>query len=381
MAFDRKSMEQIVQSMTDWTKGVTTKLTDFRVGSRNRTLLEAVAKELEEYYDRVYRYIKTLVEENIYAVMGFPKRPATYSTGTVTFGRATAADSNYLIPIGTVVRTKATATSSPVSFRTTSDVLLAIGTMTIDAPVVALVAGVVGNAQVGTILDFQTNPSGVETVTNAFAYNNGQEEETADQQKNRFQKFVASLSRGTLPAIEYGATTAILYASDGVTIVERVVDAKAFEDLVNSLGIINVYVWNGTNTASSALLTEASKMIYGYYDANGKPVYGYKAAGIKVNVYSASAKPVTIKLAITPNDGVLLTDIQPYVEQEIGDFFAALKQGQTLLQTPLETRISLIQGVLDVKVTLSTDGINFSDSNIAAGTTEIITPQTPYQYI
>lgn len=381
MSFQRKSMEQIVQDMVDWTKGVTTKITDFRVGSRTRTMYEAVAKEMEEYYDRVYRSIKTLIEENVHTVLGFPKRPALYPTGTVTFGRATTADSNYLIPQGTVVTTKATATTAPISFRTSEDCLLSIGQLTVNCPVICQLAGTAGNVESGTIVDFVTKPAGIETVTNGLAFSNGKEEETKDEQKTRFQKFISSLSRGTLPSIEYGATTAQLFASDGSPL-ERVVDAKSFEDLVLRKGEVDCYIWNGVGTASPALIAEAAKMILGYYDSKGKPVYGYKPAGVKVNVYSATTKPVTIKLTITPEAGVLLNDLKPYVEREIVDLFATLKQGQTLIQTALETRVKLIEGVYDVKLELSTNGgSSYSYNNLTTGATEILIPQTPFIYV
>lgn len=374
-------MEQMVQDMTDWTKGVTNKVTDFRVGSRTRTLIEAVAKEVEEYYDRVYRSIKTLIEDNIYTVMGFPKRPALYATGSVTFRRLTPADSNYLIPVGTVVKTKATASKAPVSFRTTQDVLLGIGQFTVSCPIICQTAGTDGNAEVGTIIDFVTKPAGVESVSNTVALTNGKEEETRDEQKNRFQKFIASLSRGTIPAIEYGATTAQLYDGDGLAI-ERVVDAKAFEDLINKLGQVDCYVWNGVGTASPTLLTEVQKMIYGYYDEANKPVYGYKPAGIQVNVFSATVKAVTIRLSITPEGGVTVSELKPYIEREVADFFSSLKLGGTLIQTAIETRIKLIDGVYDVKLELSIDGgSTYSYNNITSGTTEILIPVSPFIYL
>jgi uncharacterized phage protein gp47/JayE len=380
MAFNRKSMERMVQDMVDWTKGVSTKLTDFRVGSRSRTLLEAVAKEIEEYYDRVYRAIKTTIEENIYTVLGFSKRPALYSTGSIRFGRLTPADANYMIPLGTIVKTKATATKAPVNFRTTQDVLIPIGATSVDCPVICQVPGTDGNAEAATVVDFVTKPAGIENVTNVFAFNNGREEETKDEQKNRFQKFIASLSRGTLPSIEYGATTAQLLNTEGLA-VERVVDAKAFEDLALRKGEVDCYIWNGVGAASTALLAEATKIVFGYYDTDGKPIYGYKPAGIQVNMYTASTKPVTIRLIITPIDGVTLSDLKVYIEREVADFFGSLKQGGKLVQTALETRIKLIDGVDDVKLALSTDdGVTFSDGNLTSAATEILIPKSPYIY-
>jgi uncharacterized phage protein gp47/JayE len=384
--FERKSMEEIVQRMTDWTRGATTKLTDFRVGSRVRTMYEATAIIVEELYDKVYRAHKVLIEENVYTVLGFPKRPATYALGTVTFGRLTPSDSNYLIAAGTVVRTKATQTSAPIDFRTTADVLLAIGQTSITAPVVATSAGASGNVDTGTIVDFVTKPSGIETVTNGSAVQGGLEQETRDEQKVRFVKYLKSLMRGTLAAIEYGALTAELKDGSG-TVTERVTTSRAFEFLPARKGEVDVYIWNGVGAASTALKDRALEIITGYYDPlTGEPVYGYKPAGILVTIYSATSKAVTIKLALTSEAGYSTTgtagtiDLRPFVQREVDDFFYGLGLGQTLVQTALESRIKQIAGVYDVKLTMSTGGA-FTDTNITAGITEILKAATPIQYV
>ena len=381
MAFERKSMEQILQRMVDWTRGSTTKLTDFRVGSRIRTIYESVAFVMEEFYDKVHRTIKKLIEENIYSVLGFSKRPAIHASGIVVFSRSTPADTNYIISAGTVVRTGSYEARPPVEFRTTQDVVLEEGKTSVEAPVVCQTAGVIGNVEANSIVEFVTKPAGVDFVTNPSAFNNGMDEETPDEQKVRFQNFVQSLSRGTLAAIEYGASLAEIKDTDG-TVIERVRSSKAFEILPDRKGEVDVYIWNGIGQASQELINEAKKIIEGYYTSEGEPVFGYKPGGIIVNIYSAIPKHVTIKLAITPEFGYDLDeDIKPYVEREIDDFFSSFKLGQTLIQTALETRVKLVAGVEDVKVYLSLDdGQTFTQDNLTAEDTEIFLPKKPLIY-
>lgn len=379
MAFERKSMEEIVQDMVDWSRGVSTKITDFRIGSRARTLIEATAKEIEEYYDRVYRSVRKLIAENIYTVMGFSKLPAIYATGQVVFSRSTIADDNYLIPAGTLVKTRATATLAPINFRTTTDAIIAVGTKLATVSVISTTPGIDGNIEAGSIADFVSKPAGVDSVKNTSSFSTGKEEETLDEQKNRFQKFVSSLSRGTLPAVEYGATTTQILDAEG-NIIERVVDARAFEDLINRKGEVDCYIWNGVGEASSNLITATQKNLSGYYE-NGKPVYGYKPAGILVNLYSASVKKVTMRLHLVLESGVSEADIIIYVEREIRDFFSAQTQGQELVQTALETRIKLLSGVYDIKIELSTDaGSTWTYNNLVAAKTEILVPVFPLIY-
>ncbi|KAF6569108.1 baseplate J/gp47 family protein [Paenibacillus sp. EKM206P] len=379
MAFERKSMESIVQDMVDWSRGVSSKITDFVVGSRARTMLEAVGKELEEYYDKTWRAMRNAIGQGIYSAFGFSKLPALYATGTVTFSRVTPADTNYLVPVGTLLKTQATASKAPISYRTTSDAVIAVGTTRVDVPVICLTPGLDGNTEAQTITDFVSKPTGIDTVFNSAAFSNGKEEETQDEQKNRFRKFIASLSRGTLQSIEYGATTVQLTDTTGFA-TERVVDCQAFEDLPARKGEVDCYIWNGVGTASPELFAAIQRTLTGYYE-NGKPVYGYKSAGIQLNLFSVTTKPVSIRLTITFNKGVTLESLQSDIEREIRDYFSGVKQGEILIQTELETRIKLLTGIYDVKLDLSVDGgTTWSDANPTAGKTEKLVTQFPIVY-
>lgn len=166
------------------------------------------------------------------------------------------------------------------------------------------------------------------------------------------------------------------------TSTEYVVTSKAFEDLVNKLGQIDLYVWNGSTGASQALLDQVSTTIYGYYDAmTGTPVYGYKSAGIKVNVYPATGKSVTIKLTITPDSTTTLSALQPYIQNAIDAYFGSFQLGQTLVYLELLTRIKNIAGIADLALSLSTDGgTTYVSTNITAQSTEVIIQNKPTIY-
>lgn len=380
-SFERKSMEQLTQDMVDWTRGVTTKLSDFRVGSKIRTIYEATALITEELYDKVYQNTKILIEEAVYSVMGFSKLPAINATGLVTFGRATPADTNYLIPAGTLIRTKTTATTAPIEFRTTIDALLPIGGTSVDVLVACQLAGTIGNVQSASITEFTTKPSGVETVTNASAIINGLEEETKDQQRARFQKFIGALARGHLFAVEYGATTASVLDSGG-NVTERVVTAKAFEDTVTKVGQVDVYIWNGVSAASASLLSEVTKVINGYYDTAGAPVYGYKSAGIKLNVFTATPSSVALRLTVTAATGLTVNDLKPTLEQEIDAYFGSLQLGQNLIYSEMFARLKNINGVADIKVEFSTNGgTTWIQSNIVPTSTAVFIATKPIVYL
>jgi hypothetical protein len=217
-------------------------------------------------------------------------------------------------------------------------------------------------------------------VTNTSAFTTGSEEETPSAQKTRFQEFIESQARGVLQSIEYGAKLAQLTDANG-TITESVKQAKASEDLPTRKGEVDLYVWNGVGVASDALKTEVSTILTGYYDTDNNPVYGYKPAGVMVNIYSAPIKYVTIKLSVTSEVWATLESLKSIIENLIDSYFGALKQGDTAIQTALEAKIKYIDGVNDVKLYFSLDsGVTWITDNITTTENEIAVVQKPLIY-
>lgn len=383
MAFQRQSMEQIVDKMISWSQGVSSRILDYRVGSKIRTIYEAVALVIEEQYDKIYRALKQLIENNMYAMLGFDKIPATYTTGYVTFSRTTAADQPYYIAAGTMLLSNATETSAPLKFRTVVDAIIATGTTSVDVLVACTVAGIQGNVPANSLVTFIQKPSGVDSVTNNGDFTNGKDEETKEAQKARFQDFMEAQARGVLQAIEYGARQAqVIDSSTGVDVItEAVTAAKATEDLVNNKGVVTLYIWNGVSTASQTLINNVSQILAGYYDADGNPIYGYKAAGILVNIVSATVIYAKIKLQVTPDSTTTLDDLKDQINGAISRYFASLTFGQTAIQSALQANIKNIGGVADVKLYFSTDnGTTWTMNNITSASTQIVAVVLPVTY-
>jgi uncharacterized phage protein gp47/JayE len=381
MSFERKSAEHIVTDMVTWMKGCTTKLTDFRVGSKTRTILEAVAIVIEERTDKLFRSIRELIETNIYAIFSFDKIPATYATGTVTFSRVDIADQNYIVLAGTTIVSQASQYNVPLKYYVSKDVIIATGTTSVDVGVVCATAGSIGNISGGSLTGFLQKPVGVDSVTNNLDFITGSEEETSEAQKARFQEFLQAQSRGVLQSIEYGAKLSNVVDTNTGLVTEKVVLAVASEDLINKLGQVDLHIWNGAGTASAELKASVSKSLSGYYDADNNPVYGFKPAGILVNIYSAPIKYVKIKLTVTPETWATLEDLKPLIVAEASRYFSKLKQGQTVIQTALEANLKYVNGISDIKLSISIDsGATYSMSNVQLGTTEIAVLQTPIIY-
>src|SRR4030042_1825097 len=115
MSFQIKKFSSILSSMINCVSSNTSKITDFNPGSVARTMLEAVAMELEELYYQLLQAAEEAIEEAVYRTFNFPRKPSERSTGLVRFYRLTGSEVVINIPIGTLLGTD---TEPPVLFET-----------------------------------------------------------------------------------------------------------------------------------------------------------------------------------------------------------------------------------------------------------------------
>lgn len=218
-SFGVKYFETIAGSIINFFAGNNSKLTDLNVGSRLRTIFEAVAIELEQIYYQLFIGITDGIKTAVYDSFSFPLLQSRAASGTVRFSRTTAAPvGGVTIPSGTQVSTAGSSESPAVAYQTVDTVVIPEGATFIDALVVATTDGSIGNAPAGTVTVLIGSPAGVSAVTNQAAFFTGRDLETDSERQARFQTFIANLSRSTLGAIETAALA-----------VDNIVDAVAFE--------------------------------------------------------------------------------------------------------------------------------------------------------
>jgi uncharacterized phage protein gp47/JayE len=379
--FERKSMEQLTDEMIAWARATSPKLTDYRKGSVTRTFIEAVAKVVEGSYNRFYVGLKSIIENNLYAVIGFDKELGKPSTGRVVFTRVDPATEAIFIPIGTEVVAVANDFRAPLVFRTTADVYMEVGYTSVQVDVVSSEVGIITNVLAGDITDFVQRPFGIDAVTNIADFVNGTDEESPETQKLRFQDFMDSNSKGTLQAIEYGTKQAIITSVDG-NVSERIIQAIALEYPDLRKGEVDVYAWNGVGDLSTEIRSEVQRILLGYYDESGRAIYGYKNGGTLINLYSAIPAYVTIRLNLTLHEWASEAYVKSRIQREIDSYFQGLRLGQTLIHSDLQARLKLIDGVLDIRLECSTDdGVVFTTDNVAVSQNNIIVPNGAPTYV
>lgn len=201
--FRPKNFNLITASMVNWMAHHQNRITDFNPGAISRTMLEGVALEMEEVYYRLYTSLGPTITEGIFNTFVFPRLTPTRASGNVQFSRTTtAASADIAIPFGTIVATEDDREYQVI----VEDAKIAVGGVESgDVAVQALVIGTVSNVGAGTIASFTTPIVGVDAVRNDNAISGGLDFESDASRQARFNLFIQSLARGTLPALEYAA--------------------------------------------------------------------------------------------------------------------------------------------------------------------------------
>jgi len=356
--------EQLIFDMV----GLSTILTDLNAGGVARTVLEALAIQLEALDSKMFFGLQRAIPTELYAAFNFPLLGAVKSTGAVTFSRkANTGTAAVAIPAGTIVTAPAVGTAPEVSFVTLAAATLPAGKQIVDVGVSASVAGTAGNISAGRVNAISGQIAGIGGVYNYTAIKNGADVETAEARAVRFRVYIQNLARSPLAGLEAGALTAQILDNQGA-LQEIVRWAKAIEP-DNTLGRVAVYIDNGGGTASAELIALAQRNINGYTTVDGQSVPGYKAAGIVVTVSAIEAVSVAVTAQIEIADGYDFATVALAVQDAIENFFLVLPAGSELIIVDLIVAIAEVSGVRDLVMTTPTTNQNPANSQrLLAGT-------------
>ena len=350
--FQIKSVDSITASIINNIQLLSDDLTDFNVGSKNRTLIEAISVEVEQFYQALLKGFYEAVPTALYRSFSFSRLSATKASGYITFTKTTAALSSIIvIPQGTIIRVP----NTNYSYETQADITIGSGTSTGQAYVLATATGAAYNASASIIIELDTSIDGIASVSNESAFTTGSNEESDSERKNRWRRYIRTLSRATEDALVYGAKTSKLTDANN-EITEYVKDAiihELHEDQGGSTGYIDVYLWNGTNGASANLITNTTKILNGYTDDDGNRVPGYKGAGIIAVVKAVTTQSTAVTVTVTLDNGVTISSaFEDEIEAKIGEYFSGLNIGETVYIAKMIDMIMDLDDVIDVSFTL-----------------------------
>lgn len=354
--FQTKDFVSVVAGALNHLRGSTDKITDFQVGSVARTLIEGPAVEIEQLYQQMFIGLREAIPVATFLSFGFDLLPAARAIGTVTVTRAVPGSAPITIPAGTVF----TAADSR-KYTSTAEVIWAAISLVAYVPVQSDSVGVAGNISAGAITGSTLFAAPI--VVSNLPITSGRDAESDAEREVRFAAFIASLSRGTLVAIKYAASQAVVLGVTG-TVDEYVTRTG----LVEQSGRVRVYIHSSNGTPSAALIANGQARIDGYVDAGtGVVVPGFRSAGVRVDVLAMVEHSVTSTISVAMLPGYTLTTaVVNALTDEFHTVVGSVESGNTLYIGTLVERLLTVPGVRQV--------VPSNDSNIICAENEILVP-------
>lgn len=347
MAFEFKNKEKLVNDVISNIKSNISFDIDTKEGEPLRTIVEAIMQELDFQYWQIKQtyensFIDTAYGEELsklVKILGIERRAAVKANGSVTFFRETAAITDYLIPVGTLVETLPDSEGRTIRYETTENVTLEAGQLEVNANVIAVQAGEIGNVTANKIIVINNPPLGIESVKNIAGTINGEDEETDAQLRERATKTLETKGNGTINAIYY-----------------KLINTPG----INSVSIIDVA--RGIGTVDILILGDTLPMPQSKMDEVLQIIQETKAGGIDILVEEPTTKTQNVSITLTLAQGVLLADVDLKAREAIENYFKSLSIGETLYKNQLAKEVlNSSEFILDLNIT--TPSANVTSTN------------------
>lgn len=363
MAFDVFTPQQLFQIMKNYmvANQDDSRPWNFNVGSRIRTLLESVALLEAMTAHDYYLKLKDAVFYSVMDSFGFSKKEGTKASGYLTFYNSTG--ESFEIDPATRV-----SSFNGLLFETVNEETLE-GTSSLTVAAKAVEAGSSYNISSEDIDtessqgSLMTAISGVENVKAETAFSGGSEEESDEEQLERFNQQILGLTTST----HDGLVAAALSVSG-----------------IKSAVLLESYPQRGVNTLlcddgsgsgelEESLKTEVENLINGDATQNG-----YRAAGIEVDISAPSKSELALTINLYRGPYKTITDekLKSLVKNSVVRYINSRKIGEDVVASACvaEARKSH-SDIFDVKVSfdsLDSDSLDSSDTIVSADEISII---------
>lgn len=332
-------MTEIYARLVDHTITNTTEVNDFSVGSAMRSIFEAIAIEMEQFYILTRENIKEAIEAGVYSSFGFTRKGAQKAYGVVQIEFHNTTQQPLVISRGT--RFSSSYAEYNQVFETLEEYYIPKGSLLAEVEVYCITPGEYGNVPVNVINIMNTPIVNLKEVHNPQAFQTGQNEEPIEELRSRFRSFIKSLSKATIPAVEYGVRT--IPEVSGVWIAERT-------------GLITVYA----HDRNGNLPDSVKKKIEGQ-------MINYRPGGIPVVIKAVKRREVDVTVTVTlTNQAAVTNTFKDKITREVERYLNNMQTSQNLVLSDLSSVIKYIdrQLIYDVKFTTPIDNINVEGSEI-----------------
>lgn len=352
--FTIRSFNDIALAEVNHAKATQDLITDFNIGSVTRTLLEAPAIEIDEFYQLTLAGILDAIPVACYQSFSFTPIDATYARGVVTINFSLPIVNAFTIPADTLFN------SNSQSYLSESDVDVDVGVSTVDLYVVCTEPGVQGNANAGTITQVQTYVlPNTATITNSVI-TSGHDRESEEERRNRFNDYIKSLVRGTPFSVLYAARSAVVLSESG-----QILEYVTRYNIHESPGHVYVYIY-GSGGIATAQLIENSQAIVDGYEIDGVLYPGYRPTGMMVEVVGMTGQLVNIELSVELFAGNIGGQvIEDAIETKIELLLARIPSGGILYADEIVTTVLAVSGIKAAYLD--------SNENVECGSDKVLT--------
>lgn len=325
-----KKFKDILQDMVTWLALTNTKVTNFTVGSVVRSILEAVAIEVESLYYFIQSNFESLQENSVYNSFDFEKKPAIPATGMVTVNFNQILVQSVLFPVGTLFYT-VPIDGQTIYFESTQEVIASIGTVTVDIPVQCQQTGIVGNVPSFTIRRSVQSTPIMGDIYNQNRFFTGAPEESKEERKKRFSTFVKSIARATPDAVTYGCLQ--VNNVTGVYIQE-------------GIGMVYVYAHDADGNLTDQMRTDLNNTLG-----------NYRAAGVMSFVNGVTRKPIDLNIQVLINQGYNTDTLLFKVDDLVTVYLSKFTVSKSLIKNDLIRYIMEIdkEAIANISIDLTTD--------------------------
>ena len=351
------STDVVVAQMLSMMASLTGVVTDYNVGSQIRTSATSVGSVVEQQGIWAQAQAYQALVYSALSLFGIQPGVATPASGGVTFATSVSgsvpATQTVTIPAGTIVQT-----AGGVQFQTTSLVTLIAGAANVNANVAALIPGTTGNVAGSTINTIISGLLYPLFVSNASPASGGSNAISAAQSFALFAAMIASIGLSSPVAIA-DAAIGVSYGAEIVaysTLFEPWVAAGSGAG--SGTAGWNLYLDNGTGTASSGLINAVTLKLNGGSvsgQANAGGANGYRDAGVPYNIYAVTPTSAYVAVSASVVSGVSASLVSGAIAAAVSGYFT-LPFGATAAQSQIAASVAnAVAGqITALTVTLST---------------------------
>jgi uncharacterized phage protein gp47/JayE len=261
---------------------------------------------------------------------------ATSSIAVVTFTRASADATSQTIPIGFVVSTTKDSQGNATQFVTTTTASWAISTNgDRTASVAAVVPGADSNLSAINLINTLVTSApagGSYSITASTLPAGGADDETDEELRDRVRLYPATLRRGTIAALEYGAQQTV-----GISVAK----ASAIQDIS---GFVTVYVSDTRGNSTGVGIAVGPSVVDDGTMTHKVAIelYDWAAAGALVTVTGGAIQIVDVTVSVAVRIGVDITQLTADIQAAITARINKLNIGDTLYLSDILSAVKAV---------------------------------------